>query len=431
MKKNELLLSLVFSAVYFFSLNGLGSLPNLSINFLLKDKIGLNAAQLAYFQALTLAAWVIKPLWGLISDCLPIFGSRRKYYLLLTSLIVALVWLFLGTTRTFTTGNLLAAISVAYMAYAFQDVVTDGLMVEVGKPINLTGQFQSIQWAAVYIAMIIAAFWGGHLSDLTQSGALPFQTVFIITAIFPALTLAAAAFFIREPRRGCRERDAGLGLREALRHRDIWILSVFIFFWNFSPSFGAPFFYYCVDTLHFSGTFLGVLQALGSFGALLGCILYGTLIVKIPLRKFLIFSVFAGVAVILFHYVYFLPALTDHPLAVRWIALISNFFFGVLTSFIFLSILNLSAKVCPQYAGGTIFALLMSFHNLGLMGSNAAGGALYAALGLKPLLAVSAITSLFVLFFMPFIPIPEPLTRFERFLCRWGSLFGGHSQTHR
>jgi MFS family permease len=417
MKKNELLLSLVFAAVYFFSLNGLGSLPNLSINFLLKDKIGLDAAGLAYFQALTLAAWVIKPLYGLISDCLPIFGSRRKSYLLLTSLIAATVWLFLGLTGAFTAGNLLAAISIAYMAYAFQDVVADGLMVEVGKPLNLTGQFQSVQWAAVYVAMIIAAFWGGHLSDLTKSGALPFQTVFIITAVFPALTLVAAAFFIREPPRAAPAKDSGLGLREALRHKDIWILSVFIFFWNFSPSFGAPFFYYCVDTLHFSGTFLGTLQALSSFGALLGCVLYGTLIVKIPLRKFLIFSVFAGVAVILFHYLYFLPALTAHTHLVRWIAAVSNFLFGVLTSFIFLSILNLSAKVCPQYAGGTIFALLMSFHNLGLMGSNAAGGALYAAFGLGPLLAISAITSLFVLLFMPFIPIPEPLTPLERFLA--------------
>ena len=89
-------LAVVFASVYFFSMNGLGALPALAINFLLKDKAGLTPEQMAYFQAVTLIAWVIKPLWGMISDLFPIFGSRRKSYLILTSLFAAGAWLILA-----------------------------------------------------------------------------------------------------------------------------------------------------------------------------------------------------------------------------------------------------------------------------------------------------------------------------------------------
>ena len=132
-------LAIVFASVYFFSMNGLGALPLLAVNFLLKDGARLTPEQLAYFQAVTLIAWVVKPLWGLVSDLFPIFGSRRKSYLMLTSLFAAAAWFILaclpdpGVARL-----LLLFMTLIYMAYAFQDVVTDGLMVETGQPLNIT-----------------------------------------------------------------------------------------------------------------------------------------------------------------------------------------------------------------------------------------------------------------------------------------------------
>jgi len=408
--------SVVFAAIYFFSLNGFGALPNLSVNFLLKNQMGMDPAQMAYFQAVTLLAWVIKPLWGLISDCLPISGSRRKSYLILTSVVALVAWLALAGSRNYTAGILLAMISVAYMAYAFQDVVTDGWMIEIGKPQNWTGQFQSIQWSAVFVGMILTAFLGGHLADLAQQKVLSYQAIFAVTALFPLLTLLLVLFLVKEPRRPHPEKEAGADLKKIFGSRDIWILSSFLFLWNFSPSFGAPFFYYCVDVLKFSGTFLGYLQAATSFGALAGSALYGFYIVKIPVRRFLIFAVFAGVCAILFHGVFFLPGLIARGLLLKAVALLSQFLFGLLSSFIFLSLLNLAAKTSPQYAGGTVFALLMSFYNLGLMGSSALGGLLYPVLGLKLLLAASAFFSLLVLFLMPFLPLDEELTGLERAL---------------
>ncbi len=405
-KKSEWFpLAVVFASVYFFSMNGLGALPGLAINFLLKDKAGLTPEKMAYFQAITLIAWVVKPLWGLISDLFPIFGSRRKSYLILTSLFAAAAWLILafmpdpGAARP-----LLLLITLVYMAYAFQDVVSDGLMVETGQPLNMTGQFQSIQWAAVYIAMIVTSFAGGQIAELAQKGALSYRSIFGMTAIFPVLTAVIVFFLVQEPLRVHPERAAQLGLRDIFRHRGIWILAAFLFLWNFSPSFGAPFFYYTVDTLKFTPSFLGILQAVTSAGALLGSVLYGLAFAKLPIRKFLVIAVLVGVFSTLSYFIYFDPWLIAHPAALKSLALGMSFFLGTASAVIFLALLNLAARTSPRYAGGTVFALLMSFYNLGQMGSSALGGFLFPRLGLEPLILLSAAFSLLVLFLIPHLP---------------------------
>ncbi len=415
-KKTFLRFSVVFSAVYFFSSNGLASLPNLSLGFLLKEGIKLNPAQLAYFQAVTLIAWVVKPVWGFISDSLPVFGSRRKSYLVITSSLAALIWLALAAVKSYTAFNLLVLVTVSYMAYAFQDVVTDGLMVEVGQPSNLTGRFQAIQWGSVYFAMIITAISGGYISDLARSGIIHYQIIFGLTAVFPLLTAIVSIFFVSEIKKTKAESKATSGIKAIFKKRDFWLLSLFLFFWNFSPSFGAPFFYYSVDTLKFSGSFLGMLQAATSLAALVGSIIFGKYIEYLPVRKFLIFSVFAGVVMMLFNFVYFVPFLVSHPEILKPIALASNILFGMVNTLIFLTLLNLAAKISPQYAGGTIFAFLMSVFNLGLMGSDVLGGFLFSIIGLKPLILISAFFSLITLLFLPYLSLGEALTPFERFI---------------
>lgn len=387
-------------------MNGLGALPALAINFLLKDKAGLTPEGMAYFQAVTLIAWVIKPLWGMISDLFPIFGSRRKSYLILTSLVAAAAWLVLAwIPDPSVAGLLLLLMTLIYMAYAFQDVVSDGLMVEAGQPLNMTGQFQSIQWAAVYAAMIITSLAGGWIAEFAQKGALSYRSIFGMTALFPLVTAAMVFFLVREPVRPHPEQEAKLGLRDVFRHKEIWILATFLFLWNFSPSFGAPFFYYTVDTLKFTPSFLGILQAVTSAGALLGSVLYGLLFARFPIRKFLFIAVLVGVAATLSYFIYFIPWLIAHASVLKNLALVLNFFLGIASAVIFLALLNLAARTSPQYAGGTVFALLMSFYNLGQMGSSALGGFLFPRLGLEPLILLSAAFSLLVLLLIPYLPV--------------------------
>src|ERR1039458_6847762 len=60
----------------------IGSLP---IKFLLKDDLHFQPHSMAVFLTIAGAGWYLKPLMGLLSDSVPLWGSSRKAYLILGS----------------------------------------------------------------------------------------------------------------------------------------------------------------------------------------------------------------------------------------------------------------------------------------------------------------------------------------------------------
>ena len=67
-------LALIFAVIYFAQ--GMWYLPNLLLTFLLKETLHLSAGQTADFFAITVIPWLIKPVYGLLSDFVPLFGRR-------------------------------------------------------------------------------------------------------------------------------------------------------------------------------------------------------------------------------------------------------------------------------------------------------------------------------------------------------------------
>src|SRR5262245_58338562 len=86
-------LACFFAAVYFAQ--GMWYLPNQALTIMLKER-GLSAGQVADFFLISTIPWLIKPLYGLVSDFVPLGRRRRKSYLLLTSAIAAAAGLALG-----------------------------------------------------------------------------------------------------------------------------------------------------------------------------------------------------------------------------------------------------------------------------------------------------------------------------------------------
>ena len=129
--------------------------------------------------------WTIKPVYGLLSDFLPLGGSRRKGYLVLMSALGLGSWLALAVAPT-AYATVLVLLMACSFTLAFADVMADALMVETGRPLGLTGGFQSIQWAAMGLALTLAHLGGGYLSEY----ATP-HTAFFICGFFPLATLLA------------------------------------------------------------------------------------------------------------------------------------------------------------------------------------------------------------------------------------------------
>jgi MFS family permease len=385
-------LALLFAVVYFSQ--GMYHVTDQIITLTLKERLGLSAAQVATFGWITLVPWVIKPVYGLISDSVPLFGRRRKSYFLITCLIATASALTLGVMGEFTYWRLATLVFVMSLGLAFTDVLTDAMMVENGKPLGLTGAFQSVQWAAINAALILVGIVGGYLAErrMLNGG-------FLVAAAFPFIAFVMGAVFIHEmPSKSRSEelREAWRGIQRAVRDRTMWVVAGFIFFWTFSPSIGIPLFYYQTDTLKFSQQFIGLLASLGAGAQILCAGVYAPLSRRYSLQRIIVISIGIGVLSTLAYLLY-----NDWKSA-----LVIDTTFGGLSMIIQLAFLDLAAKACPKHAEGTFFALLMSVYNLGVQGSQVTGGYLYDWIGYTPLVLISTAMTAAAWLLMPLVNIP-------------------------
>jgi MFS family permease len=353
-------------------------LPNLSITFFLKDTLGLSAAKTATFFSITTIPWLLKPLYGLTSDFLPLFGQRRKSYFLLTSGMAAAMGFILASMGTYTYWMVAIFFSLMGLGLAFTDVLTDALMVENGQRLGLTGPFQAIQWGSISFASILVGIGGGWLAEYKQ-----LSLTFLIATIFPLITLGMAIFMIHEPRRQAGERQFGetwAAIRSALGSRTLWVVAGFIFFYNFSPSFGPALVYYATDVLQFSKIFLGTLDSLAYAAGVGGAISYFIFSKSLSLTRLIHFAIAAGVIGTLAYLGY----------KGTMSAVVISVVFGGIGMFIQLTFLDLAARACPKQAEATFFALLMSIYNGATEISRITGGWLYDQVGFTRLIFISS-----------------------------------------
>ena len=392
-------LAVLFGIVYFAQ--GMWYLPVQTVTISLKDG-GLSAGQVAAFFAITTVPWLIKPVYGLLSDFVPLFGYHRKSYLLLTSATAAAAGLFLGLTGNHAYWRLAIFFTVMALGLAFTDVLVDALMVENGKPMGLTGAFQSVQWGAITTASVLVGELGGYLAENRRLHA-----AFFLAACFPLVSLLMAAFFVHEPhaREGTKEFwTTWQAIREALREREIWVVGGFIFFWTFSPSFGPAMLYYQTDVLHFSQQFIGHLAALAAVAGVAGAFIYAPLSRRFPLTHLINYSIGVAVVGTLAYLVYRGPVS----------ALVIDVTFGCVGMVTQLAFLDLAAKSCPRHIEATFFALLMSVYNGGTQISQNIGGRLYDSFGFVPLVLVSTAFTAAAWLLVPLVKIDRIEARARR-----------------
>ncbi len=383
-------LAALFAIVYFAQ--GMWYLPNQTLTIVLKER-GLSAGAVADFFFISTIPWLIKPVYGLLSDFVPLFGRRRLSYLLLTSALASLAGFALGGAVEHTYWWLAGLFTVMGLGLASTDVLVDALMVENGKPLGLTGAFQAVQWGAIQVASVLVGEVGGYLAARRSLAA-----AFIAAATFPLISFAMTLGFVREARAPSDRaalRETMRSLRQALREREIWIVAGFIFFFNFSPSFGPALVFYQTDTLGFSQQFIGHLAALSAITGVVGAFIYAPLSRRAPLRRLINLSIGAGVVATLAYVFYRDP----------WSALAIEGVFGCIGMITQLAFLDLAAKACPLHVEATFFALLMSVFNAGAQLSQNVGGRLYDWYGYTPLVLISAGVTALAWALVPFVRI--------------------------
>jgi len=138
----------------------IGRLP---LQLLLKNELHFNAQMLAAFLVVTTFAWNVKPLAGILSDAFPLFGTRRRHYMLLGAGMAAVCWFLIGVVpRSYLPLALAAFGANAFMVIA--STVMGGLMVEAGQKFGISGRVTSIRQALQSAVSLGNGLLGGYLA---------------------------------------------------------------------------------------------------------------------------------------------------------------------------------------------------------------------------------------------------------------------------
>ncbi|XP_058084405.1 folate-biopterin transporter 1, chloroplastic isoform X2 [Magnolia sinica] len=374
--------NIAVAMVYF--VQGVLGLSRLAVSFYLKDDLHLDPAETAVISGVSALPWLIKPLYGFISDSFPLFGYRRRSYLVLSGLLGALSWSMMATLVD-SKYSAAFCILLGSLSVAFSDVVVDSMVVERarGESQSTSGSLQSLCWGSSAFGGIVSAYFSGSLVD-----TYGVRFVFGLTSFLPLITSAVAALVNEQhatrghnlslTNQGFAEtsKQSIIQLWDSVRQPNIFLPTLFIFFWQATPQSDSAMFFFTTNKLGFTPEFLGRVKLVTSVASLLGVGLYNGFLKNVPLRKIFLLTTIIGAALGMTQ-VFLVTGLNrQFGVSDEWFAMGDSLIITVLGQASFMPVLVLAAKLCPEGMEATLFATLMSISN----GGSVTGGLLGAGL---------------------------------------------------
>ncbi|MDH6060962.1 folate/biopterin family MFS transporter [Chrysosporum bergii ANA360D] len=408
--------------VYF--VKGILGLARLSISFFLKDELLLSPAEVSTLFGIATLPWIIKPVFGFISDGLPIFGYRRRPYLIISGILGAISWISLATI-VHSGWSATLAIALGCLSVAASDVIVDSLVVERARVESqaTVGSLQSLCWGASAFGGLLTAYLSGMLLEYFTT-----HTVFLITSLFP-LIVSAIAWLIAETPIDKNATDTQSNnslsikqqlqqLRQAISQKAIWLPTVFVFIWLATPTAESAFFFFSTNELHFQPEFLGWVRLVVNAASLLGVLIFQRYLKSVSFRKIFAWSTVLSSA--LGMTMLLLVTHTNRVLGIddHWFSLGDSLILTVMGQIAYMPVLVLAARLCPPGIEATLFALLMSVSNLAGILSYQFGGILMRWLGITEnnfdlmwlLVIITNLSTLLPLPFINWLPANDPET---------------------
>ncbi|KAL5684097.1 hypothetical protein ACJX0J_010482, partial [Zea mays] len=291
--------------VYF--VQGVLGLSRLAVSFYLKDNLHLEPAETAVISGFSALPWLVKPLYGFISDSIPLFGYRRRSYLFLSGILGALSWSLMAAVVD---DKYSAALSIILgsLAVAISDVVVDSMVVERarGESQSTSGSLQSLCWGSSAFGGVVSAYFSGSLVD-----TYGVRFVFGVTALLPLMT-SAVAVLVNEERLPLGKSSVSLSVSgseliesskqrimqiwDSVKQPSILLPTLFIFLWQATPQSDSAMFFFITNKLGFTPEFLGRVTLVTSVASLLGIGVYNLFLKEVPLRKIFLVTTVLGSA---------------------------------------------------------------------------------------------------------------------------------------
>lgn len=198
---NFTLLTVVFIAL----IQGLLDFYSLAMFYYYKNDLELTASQISLVQSIIILPWTIKPLLGLITDHIAIFGSRRKSYLLLACSFEAFGLICLSRIPRHLALVVFLHLSNT-LCLVFRNVIGEAILVESARSDledsvhhNNHNQQQKAQRKVSFffgsrsLGSLISSYSSGYALSITSKA-----NIFLISSGFSLFLLTSVLFIFKE-----------------------------------------------------------------------------------------------------------------------------------------------------------------------------------------------------------------------------------------
>ncbi|HXV78749.1 MAG TPA: MFS transporter [Candidatus Binatia bacterium] len=410
----------VFGTTY--AVQGSSALADIPTLYFIKFILELDEAGGQLFQTLKSLGWLVKPLWGFISDRFPLFGYRRKSWFILMALLALVFWaanalcafLHIRIPLVYLVG-----FNLAFSTYAFVDVVGDALMVEHGRKLKRVGSFVNFQWTMLALSNAAVAIISGWFQEQIEAGRFEYWMIFLLTGIPPLFTAVVGFINIdespvssdwKQKRKQSSEpqpdpvitritRFMPNPCRSLRNENEVMVLLVlFIIFWNLSPSIGYIERSYLIDFRDFSPFSFGIIFTAQAITFLVSILTYRFIVTHWPGIQWYhyLYGVVALMVLLGFPLSFYLYLDPDHPWwdyvditlpatlnplpewnRYQWFRLITQTVLGFASIPAFLIPLTIAGETVKLEYAGVGYAFLMSLSNVTNMFEGVVGAALY------------------------------------------------------
>jgi hypothetical protein len=341
-------------------------LARLPIQNLLKNELHLNRSANAAFFFWAGLAWYLKPLVGVATDAFPLFGSRRRGYLLTGAMLAALAWLVMAMTPH-DYGDLLLTAIVLNVFMVVCSTVIGGYMVEVAQATASSGRLTAIRQFVQQGCAIITGPAAGHLASIA------FGWTALACGGVMALLVPVTVLFLEEHRQQLAAREvlanARIQLGTIAAARTMWGAAALMALFYMAPGFGTAIFYRQQNELHMDTHMQGFLGLIAGACGVLAAIGYGALCRRLNLRTLLVICMALGTAANLGYLFY---SSWERAQIIDGV----NGFGYTLAE---LALMDLAVRATPAGSEGLGFALMVSVRNFALFGSDWFGSKLLDA----------------------------------------------------
>lgn len=368
----------ILSAATYF-LQGIEGLPGLAIQLWMKETLYLPDYTVQQLMSWTILAWMIKPIWGYLTDSF----LTKKTWVNLSVIGGIIICILLGSLSSLSLIMLIILVASLNWSMSLRDVAVDGIACVEGKATETTGKFQAVQWGSVTFAALLAILGGGLIAQHSN-----YHIGYLLLIPF-LLSMFYILYKFKEPLVQ-KNKDSFvnnlLSYKELFLNKDFVLVCIFLYLYKTAPAFGTPLLYIKRDIFHWSAMQIAYLDAIVLALELIGAWFYAKYCKVIPIKKTLIFSILIGVPITLC-YLYYTPIT----------AYLYGALFGTIGMIIHLVCMDFMARKSLAGKEATSFAMLCSISNFAGWSSAQLGGILLPIFGLQYVIIISSFMGLMAL----------------------------------